>query len=546
MKIKHFLPLLLLLGSNEMLTAQEIALTPQPAHLTVKDGRFEFGNQLKAKVTPYQGDSIRMVFESFKKELQEATGIKVSSTQKEAKARIILDLNPQLPAEAYKLNVSKKQVRIEASRPAGFYYALQTLKQLMPRNVMAGVATSDHSQWSLPSVEIEDAPRFEWRGFMLDEGRHFFGKDEIKRVIDMMAIYKMNRFHWHLTEDQGWRIEIKKYPKLTETGAWRNSKVLAYGDVKPDGERYGGFYTQKDIKEIVAYAKKKFIEIIPEIDIPGHSQAAVAAYPEFLACDPENKHEVWLQQGISTDVINVANPKAMQFAKEVIDELTELFPFNYIHLGGDECPTRKWQQNEECKKLLSEIGSSNFRDLQIYFYKQLKDYIATKPADQQRQLIFWNEVLHGNTSMLGNDITIMAWIGANAAAKQAAKQGMNTILSPQIPYYINRKQSKLTTEPMSQGHGTETVEAVYNYQPLKDVDAALQPYYKGVQANFWTEWVTEPSVLEYLMLPRLAAVAEAGWTPQEKRNYEDFKERIRKDAELYDLKGWNYGKHIMK
>lgn len=546
MKIKHFLPLLLLLGSNEMLTAQEIALTPQPAHLTVKDGRFEFGNQLKAKVTPYQGDSIRMVFESFKKELQEATGIKVSSTQKEAKARIILDLNPQLPAEAYKLNVSKKQVRIEASRPAGFYYALQTLKQLMPRNVMAGVATSDHSQWSLPSVEIEDAPRFEWRGFMLDEGRHFFGKDEIKRVIDMMAIYKMNRFHWHLTEDQGWRIEIKKYPKLTETGAWRNSKVLAYGDVKPDGERYGGFYTQKDIKEIVAYAKKKFIEIIPEIDIPGHSQAAVAAYPEFLACDPENKHEVWLQQGISTDVINVANPKAMQFAKDVIDELTELFPFNHIHLGGDECPTNKWQQNEECKKLLSEIGSSNFRDLQIYFYKQLKDYIATKPADQQRQLIFWNEVLHGNTSILGNDITIMAWIGANAAAKQAAKQGMNTILSPQIPYYINRKQSKLPTEPMSQGHGTETVEAVYNYQPLKDVDAALQPYYKGVQANFWTEWVTEPSVLEYLMLPRLAAVAEAGWTPQEKRNYEDFKERIRKDAELYDLKGWNYGKHIMK
>ena len=546
MKIKHFLPLLLLLGSNEMLTAQELALTPQPAHLTVKDGRFEFGNQLKAKVTPYQGDSIRMVFESFKKELQEATGIKVSSTQKEAKARIILDLNPQLPAEAYKLNVSKKQVRIEASRPAGFYYALQTLKQLMPRNVMAGVATSDHSQWSLPSVEIEDAPRFEWRGFMLDEGRHFFGKDEIKRVIDMMAIYKMNRFHWHLTEDQGWRIEIKKYPKLTETGAWRNSKVLAYGDVKPDGERYGGFYTQKDIKEIVAYAKKKFIEIIPEIDIPGHSQAAVAAYPEFLACDPENKHEVWLQQGISTDVINVANPKAMQFAKDVIDELTELFPFNYIHLGGDECPTNKWQKNDECKKLLSEIGSSNFRDLQIYFYKQLKDYIATKPADQQRQLIFWNEVLHGNTSILGNDITIMAWIGANAAAKQAAKQGMNTILSPQIPYYINRKQSKLPTEPMSQGHGTETVEAVYNYQPLKDVDAALQPYYKGVQANFWTEWVTEPSVLEYLMLPRLAAVAEAGWTPQEKRNYEDFKERIRKDAELYDLKGWNYGKHIMK
>ena len=438
--------------------------------------------------------------------------------------------------EAYRIEIDKKGIRLSASTETGIFYGLQTLLQLLNN--------SDNK--TLPALTINDSPRFPYRGLHLDVSRHFFDKEFVKKQLDAMAYFKMNRLHWHLTDGAGWRIEIKKYPKLTETGAWRNSKVLAYGDVKPDGERYGGFYTQKDIKEIVAYAKKKFIEIIPEIDIPGHSQAAVAAYPEFLACDPENKHEVWLQQGISTDVINVANPKAMQFAKEVIDELTELFPFNYIHLGGDECPTNKWQKNDECKKLLSEIGSSNFRDLQIYFYKQLKDYIATKPADQQRQLIFWNEVLHGNTSILGNDITIMAWIGANAAAKQAAKQGMNTILSPQIPYYINRKQSKLPTEPMSQGHGTETVEAVYNYQPLKDVDAALQPYYKGVQANFWTEWVTEPSVLEYLMLPRLAAVAEAGWTPQEKRNYEDFKERIRKDAELYDLKGWNYGKHIMK
>ena len=438
--------------------------------------------------------------------------------------------------EAYRIEIDKKGVRLSANTETGIFYGLQTLLQLL----------NNGDNKTLPALTINDSPRFPYRGLHLDVSRHFFDKEFVKKQLNAMAYFKMNRLHWHLTDGAGWRIEIKKYPKLTETGAWRNSKVLAYGDVKPDGERYGGFYTQKDIKEIVAYAKKKFIEIIPEIDIPGHSQAAVAAYPEFLACDPRDKHEVWLQQGISTDVINVANPKAMQFAKEVIDELTELFPFNYIHLGGDECPTRKWQKNDECKKLLSEIGSSNFRDLQIYFYKQLKDYIATKPADQQRQLIFWNEVLHGNTSILGNDITIMAWIGANAAAKQAAKQGMNTILSPQIPYYINRKQSKLTTEPMSQGHGTETVEAVYNYQPLKDVDAALQPYYKGVQANFWTEWVTEPSVLEYLMLPRLAAVAEAGWTPQEKRNYEDFKERIRKDAELYDLKGWNYGKHIMK
>lgn len=382
---------------------------------------------------------------------------------------------------------------------------------------------------------------------MLDEGRHFYGKEEIKKIIDVMARYKMNRFHWHLTEDQGWRIEIKKYPKLTEVGAWRNSQVLGYGEVKPDGKRYGGFYTQDEIREVVAYAKERFIEIVPEIDIPGHSQAAVASYPEFLACDPEQKHEVWLWQGISTDVINVANPQAVQFAKDVIDELTELFPFGYIHLGGDECPVNKWQKNVACQELLAQIGSTNYRDLQLHFYKQLKDHIAQKPADKQRKLIFWNEVLHGNIKPLGEDITIMAWVGADAAALHAAKQGMNTILSPQIPYYINRRQSKLATEPRSQGWGTETVEAVYNYMPMKNADTSdVQSRYLGVQANFWTEWVEEASIVQYLMLPRLAAVAEAGWTPQERRKYDDFLDRLQSESEYYKLKGLNYGKHVIK
>lgn len=456
------------------------------------------------------------------------------------KGAITLGLDPAISnREGYVLTVKADRVTLNGQTENGVFYGIQTLRKSIPAETKA-------TSILLPAGSIQDEPRFSYRGMHLDVGRHFFPIEFVKKYIDLLALHNMNTFHWHLTEDQGWRIEIKKYPKLTEVGAWRNSKVLAYGDVKTDGQRYGGFYTQNDIKEIVAYAKTKFVEIIPEIDIPGHSQAAVAAYPEFLACDPENMHEVWLRQGISTDVINVANPQAMQFARDVIDELIDLFPFRYIHLGGDECPTNKWQKNEECQSLLKEMGSTNFRDLQIYFYKQLKDYMATKPANQQRRLVFWNEVLHGNTALLGNDITIMAWIGADAAAQNAAKQGMSTILSPQIPYYINRRQSDLPTEPMSQGHGTETVEAVYNYQPMKGVEADLQPYYSGVQANFWTEWVVDSSVLEYLMLPRLAAVAEAGWTPQEKRDYVSFKERIRKDAVLYDLKGWNYGKHIMK
>lgn len=233
-----------------------------------------------------------------------------------------------------------------------------------------------------------------------------------------MAAYKLNRFHWHLTEDQGWRIEIKKYPKLTEVGAWRESKVLGWDQTKPDGQHYGGFYTQEDAREIVKYARDRFIEIVPEVDIPGHSQAAVASYPEILACDPENKHEVWLYQGVSGDVINVSNPKAVQFAKDVIDELTEVFPFGYIHLGGDECPTNKWQNNADCQKALAAMHSENYRDLQTDFYHKLQQHIAQKPANKQRKLIFWNEVLHGNTSALGKDITIMAWIGADAQHKR--------------------------------------------------------------------------------------------------------------------------------
>ena len=538
--------ILLLCVVATTLFAGNISIVPQPAQMTVGEGSFIFPKKVKAVVPAYEGDSLVAVFKNFARDFKKATNVAVKTTKKSAAAQIVVSLDSSLAPEGYTLQVKNDGIAISVSKPAGLFYALQTLKQLMPRNVMAVVPCEEITEWSVPCVDIKDEPRFGWRGFMLDEGRHFYGKEEIKKIIDLMAAYKMNRFHWHLTEDQGWRIEIKKYPKLTEVGAWRNSKVLGWGDVKPDGVLYGGYYTKKDAKEVVEYARARFIEIVPEVDIPGHSQAAVASYPEFLACDPEYEHEVWLWQGVSNDVINVANPKAVQFAKDVIDELTEIFPFGYIHLGGDECPTTKWERNSECQTLLKEIGSEKYRDLQIHFYKQLKDYVATKPAYKQRKLIFWNEVLHGNTAPLGNDITIMAWIGADGAAKDAATRGMNTILSPQIPYYINRRQSKLESEPRSQGHGDETVERVYNYKPMNNIPTELQSRYLGVQANFWTEWVEEPSVVQYLTFPRLAAVAEAGWTPQEQRNYDSFVERMQGEAVYYNLKGVDYGKHIFK
>ena len=526
--------------------ASPLSLIPLPASVQQGSGQFTFPAKVQLCVPSYTGDSVKAVAKRWAGNFTKSTGIKVS-VGKKANAAIQLCLNSGLAPEAYDLQVTRERIVIEAARPAGFFYALQTLNQLLPsRAVMAGVKATDVQAWTLPVVTIKDHPRFEWRGFMLDEGRHFYGKEEIKKLLDVMAAYKLNRFHWHLTEDQGWRIEIKKYPLLTEVGAWRNSKVLGWGEVKPDGQRYGGFYTQKDAREIVRYAQERFIEIVPEVDIPGHSQAAVAAYPEFLSCDPQNQHEVWLWQGVSPDVINVSHPQAVQFAKDVIDELTAIFPFRYIHLGGDECPTNKWEANEACRQQLASIGSKNFRDLQINFYRQLQDHIAQKPASEQRQLIFWNEVLHGNTRPLGTDITIMAWVGADGAAKDAAQRGMKTILSPQIPYYINRRQSNLPTEPRSQGHGTETVEAVYNYVPMAGIPADLQQQYMGVQANFWTEWVEEASVVQYLMFPRLAAVAEAGWTPQQLRKYPDFLERLQAEAKYYDLRGVDYGKHVFR
>ena len=244
--------------------------------------------------------------------------------------------------------------------------------------------------------------------------------------------------------------------------------------------------------------------------------------------------------------MNVSNPAAVKMATDIIDELIPLFPFPYLHLGGDECPTDKWEKNQQCVAQLKAIGSDNFRDLQLNFYRQIATHMAAKPAADQRRLIFWNEVLHGNTDMLPDDITIMAWIGqkpAEQAAMEAARRGMNAILTPQIPYYINRKQSKLATEPVSQGAGTENLETVYNYVPMKDVPADLADKYLGVQANFWSEYVITPEFLEYLMMPRLSAVAEAAWTPQEKRDYTDFRNRVRALKPMLDAAGWNYAPH---
>ncbi len=501
--------------------AVKTAVVPQPAEMTVLSGTLT----LPATVAVSGPDSLA---DRLTANASFFPGIELRRTSSGA-GRITFTADPALPAEGYSLTVSPDDIDVKAADRAGAFYAVQTLRQLY-----------NPATRSFPAVEITDWPRFGYRGFMLDEGRHIFGVDQVKKVLDMMALNKLNRFHWHLTDDQGWRMEVPGYPRLATVAACRACDRLGWKDQQPDSTEYGGYYTDDQMRDIVAYAAERCIEIIPEIDIPGHSQAAVAAYPEILACDPENPHEVWRRMGVSDDVINVANPAAVKFAKDVIDHAIDIFPYGYLHLGGDECPTAKWESNPQCTALLDSIGSTNYRDLQLNFYRELQRHIDAKPARDRRRLIFWNEVLHGNTSMLDTSIVIMAWVGADKAAREAAEKGLSTILTPQIPYYINRKQSTDPSEPLSQGTGTETLERVYSYVPMADVPDSLAGRYMGVQANFWSEYVSTPEFLEYLMMPRLAAVAEAAWTPQAERDYPSFVTRLRQLLPLYDRMGWNY------
>lgn len=536
----------LLLGTL-VSSAQVVHLTPKPLSATLGTEPFTFGSNTDLLYPTFAGDSIKTILENFQRDFETVTGKTLSLSTTSVGAPFVLALDNTLATEEYNLTVTATSITIKAASPVGFFFALQSIKQLLPAALAAAKANSGITNWSVPAITIADKPRFPWRGFMLDCGRHFFDKTEVKKVLDIMATYKMNRFHWHLTEDQGWRIEIKKYPKLTQVGSVRKYSQIwsdpegVYHDLIPYGPF---FYTQEDIKEVVAYAKERFIEVIPEIDMPGHLQAAMAAYPEY-SCTPTANHEVWTDYGVSGDVLNVANPSSVSFVKDILDEIIPLFPYKYIHLGGDECPTSAWQNNTACQALLASLGSTNYRDLQTNFFKQIETYLKNKVnVTDQRKVIAWNETLGGD--LTGSNATIMAWVNWASDSKVAASKGLDVIMTPQIPYYINRKQSSGSNEPFSQGSGTETVEAVYAYEPIPtDATTAQLPYYKGVQANFWSEHVFQNSVLEYLMLPRIAAVAETGWTPKANKNFTDFVARIRQDSTLYQLNNWEYGKHYM-
>lgn len=526
----------------------QINLTPLPKDIQVMTGSLVLPDAFQVCVSGLP-DSLRHEARIFTKQLRHTTGIRIRlSKNKNVLMRLIykkVSLNP----EAYHLKISSEGICLEASTTAGFFYGFQTLKKLLPPHVMAGVVDAGVNEYALPLVDIMDEPRFGYRGFMLDVARHFFPVEDVKRILDMMACYKMNKLHLHLSDDQGFRIEVDKYPKLTEIGSVRaysySTDFGATGKRLKSDTEYGPFYySKKDIRELVAYAAERHIDIIPEIDMPGHFAAALAAYPEY-SCTPEQKHPVLCDESHTPSILNVVNPGALQFAKDILDELMSQFPYPYIHIGGDECTTQHWEQNSECQDFMKKMGFKHYRQLQSYFTKEMAEHVRKNGY----RLLVWNETITAEGSDLnlikGTDVQVICWTGAEKAARKAAALGLDNILAPQPTYYINRLQSAGKDEPAGPGNGRETLETVYNYDPASNVPVEDLSFYKGIQACMWTEYISKPEHLEYMAFPRLIAVAEAAWSPSEKKNFPDFLERMKKDTVLFDYNHYTYGRHYL-
>ncbi len=522
------------------LSAQAQTLIPRPERYAAGDGQFTFTSATRVACDALP-DSLKVEAHRFIDALNTASGLGVTSTADAAAAVVCQQVEDKtLGAEGYKLTVTPENITVSAQTSAGFFNGFQSLKMLLPLNVMAEKADATVTDYSVAACTITDKPRFGYRGFMLDCSRHFFSVDEIKRMLDVMGYYKMNRFHWHLTDDQGWRFEMPKYPKLQTIAATRQGSYdvdLKHGRYYVSDQYGPYYYTVNQMKDIVAYAAERHIEVIPEIEMPGHMCAAMTAYPE-LSCDYYGSHRVWNDGGVSSDVLDISNPDAIQFCKDILDELVDIFPSKYIHIGGDECPTTAWEKNADCQALKEELGLSTFRALQSHFTHELAEYMAGKDdPEKRRKLIAWNESITASgsaTSLLKNDgLTIMCWTGAENASSVANGLGMATILTPQPQYYINRKQSNRPGEVTNAGSGTDcTLQIVYEHKPT------VRSKTLGIQGTFWCEHVSSNEGLEYQALPRLIALAESAWTPESKRNFNNFLTRMRRDTTLLNYGGY--------
>lgn len=468
--------------------------------------------------------------------VEKQTGVKLTShagMPVDGAICLTLDLNDD-NAEAYKLIVNDKRVSISGASEAGVFYGIQTLRKSLP--------VAQDINVNLSAVEIYDKPRFAYRGAMLDVARHFYTVDEVKTFIDMLALHNINRFHWHLTDDQGWRIEIKKYPKLMSVASERKETVVGrwYSGIY-DGKPYGGYYTQDELRDVIDYAAKRHITIIPEVDLPGHMQAALTAYPE-LGCTggPYEVRTIW---GVSQDVLCVGNDFTLQFVKDVLSEVADIFPSEYIHIGGDECPKVRWEKCPKCQERIKSLGlksdakHTKEQRLQSYMIQEAAKYLKEKG----KRIIGWTEILEGG---LVPDATLMSWIGESGGI-EAAHQHHDVIMTPNTYLYFDYYQSKkVEDEPLAIG-GYLPIEKTYNYEPMpKELTEEEQQYIKGVQANLWTEYIPIFSQVQYMVLPRLGAAAEVQWTDPSKKDYKDFLRRVPHLVAVYDCYGWNYATHV--
>ncbi|WP_106916439.1 glycoside hydrolase family 20 protein [Chryseobacterium aurantiacum] len=507
--------------SSLVFSQNKLNLIPYPQSIEIKEGNFiipdvlNISNDLPKKETDY-----------FRKRM--GSMIKLKETKKSEAQLVYFPLGntPEGKEEFYSIEISSQQIHIQSYTPQGYFLALQTLIQLFE---------NENTKKKIPAMKIVDQPKFAWRGMHLDVCRHFFTVDEVKKYIDYLAMYKLNTFHWHLTDDQGWRIEIKKYPKLTQVGSKRKESMIgAYVDNTFDGKPYGPyFYTQEQIRDVVKYAQERHITIVPEIEMPGHALAALSAYPE-LACT-KGPFEAATKWGVFDDVF-CPKDETFQFLENVLDEVIQLFPSQYIHIGGDECPKTRWKECAHCQELIRKNNLKDEHGLQSYFIQRIEKYVNSKG----RKIIGWDEILEGG---LAPNAAVMSWTGVNGGI-EAAKSKHFAVMTPGAYCYFDHYQGDPQTEPNAFG-GFTPLEKVYSYNPIPDELSTEQAkYILGVQANLWTEYILDFKQVQYMIFPRLMALSEVGWGTSDSKNYKEFENRVINQFKILDKMDVNYSKSI--
>ena len=528
---------LFFLNSCQEKSQPSISIIPQPESMQILEGHFTLNSDTKLLIAKKELFGVASYFVEqlqLNGDIQIELVVNIDKFQENNCIYFLTKPDKNIfGLEGYHLDVNHENIVIEATDSKGIFWGIQTLFQLFPMEFNNKQGKLE--EIIIPSVQITDKPRFRYRGMHLDVCRHIFPVEFIKKYIDLMAMYKFNTFHWHLTEDQGWRIEIKKYPKLTEVAAWRDSTLVGHYRDKPhkwDGKRYGGYYTQEEVKDIVQYATERNITVIPEIELPGHSLAALAAYPDLACTDgPFRPATLW---GVFEDVY-CPKEETFEFLEGVLTEVMELFPGEYIHIGGDECPKIRWKNCTDCQKLIRKEGLQNEDELQSYFIRRIEKFLN----ENGRKLIGWDEILEGG---LSPNATVMSWRGIEGGIA-AAKQGHDAIMTPGSHCYFDHYQANPDFEPLAIG-GLTTLEKVYSYEPIPvELNAQEAKHILGAQANVWTEYMATPEQVEYMILPRMLALAEVNWTNPKNKDWETFQVRLQKHFIVFDSLAYNYCDH---